>query len=236
MYRFYRNNMKSEQLISYNLKIEETDLYISSDINLYDQSHACISYLRSQIQDFIKNNFEFKTSLSPIILSDDASEIISRMCRASELTNVGPMASVAGAISQMLCEQVGTQCDNFIIENGGDIYLKTNQDRIISIYAGENNLKDKLKILIRKELSPISICSSSSNFGHSLSFGKADCVTILSKDAFLCDSCATAICNMVRSPEDIPVALEHAMSIDGILGAVVIISGKIGIIGDIELA
>jgi ApbE superfamily uncharacterized protein (UPF0280 family) len=42
------------------------------------------------------------------------------------------------------------------------------------------------------------ICSSSGAFGHSLSFGKADIVTIISENVITADLFATGVCNKLR--------------------------------------
>ena len=93
----------------------------------------------------------------------------------------------------MFADKIDRLTENLIIENGGDLYIKTKNLRVVSIYAGENKFKDHLKIKISAEDSPIGICTSSGKLGHSLSFGKADAVTILSKDAFLADAVATSV-------------------------------------------
>ena len=56
-------------------------------------------------------------------------------------------------------------------------------------------------------------------------------MTIISHDAYLADAMATSVCNMIRTPEDIPKALEFAQSVDGVLGAVAIIDDKLGAFG-----
>ena len=47
------------------------------------------------------------------------------MIKASLAANVGPMASVAGAISEYVANDLLKMSQNVIVENGGDIYLKT---------------------------------------------------------------------------------------------------------------
>jgi uncharacterized protein len=67
------------------------------------------------------------------------------------------------------------------------------------------------------------ICTSSGTIGHSLSFGLADAVIILAKNASLADAAATAVANRVSCAKDLGRAVECAKSIKGISGAVIII-------------
>lgn len=82
---------------------------------------------------------------------------------------------------------------------------------------------------------PIGICTSSGTVGHSLSFGKADAVCVISKSSTMADAAATAIGNMVCDKHDIKSALDHGTQIEGVLGIAIIIGEHFGAIGDLEL-
>ena len=82
---------------------------------------------------------------------------------------------------------------------------------------------------------PLGVCTSSGTVGHSLSFGKADAVCVISKSSTLADAAATAIGNLVKGKGDIRTALEKGIEIEGVLGALIIIGEQFGVIGEIEL-
>jgi uncharacterized protein len=73
------------------------------------------------------------TSLEPLEAATRAPEIIRRMCRAGQLTGVGPMAAVAGTMAQMLAERFREASADLLVENGGDTYLFSTRDRHIGI-------------------------------------------------------------------------------------------------------
>ncbi|MEE8324340.1 MAG: hypothetical protein V3R31_01660 [Candidatus Humimicrobiaceae bacterium] len=54
---------------------------------------------------------------------------------------------------------------------------------------------------------PCGICSSSGSFGHSLSLGKSDLVTVMSRTATIADAAATAIANTINCEEDMDNAI-----------------------------
>ncbi len=53
-----------------------------------------------------------------------APPIIRDMISKSKICGVGPMASVAGAVSEFVGYDLLDQTENLIIENGGDIFLQ----------------------------------------------------------------------------------------------------------------
>ncbi|MGO9414293.1 MAG: UPF0280 family protein, partial [Syntrophobacteraceae bacterium] len=81
----------------------------------------------------------------------------------------------------------------------------------------------------------VGICTSSGTVGHSLSFGKADAVTIVSRDAALADAAATRLGNMVKTQADIDEALELAPRIPSIEAVLILIKDKMGIWGNVEV-
>jgi ApbE superfamily uncharacterized protein (UPF0280 family) len=145
------------------------------------------------------------------------------------------MAAVAGAIARAVGEGLMAYSPEVIVENGGDIYLKSLQTRTVSIYAGKSPLSQRIGIRIAADDTPLAICTSSGTVGHSLSFGKADAAVAVSRSAALADAAATAIGNRVNSADDIDPALEFSSGIEGLTGAIIIIGDRIGIRGDLEI-
>ena len=252
--RFYRDLFKGSNLRFFNLCVFETDLsigvsekkskepYITNNnldsivqdnvsvesTVIYQTALKSVRKHRKEIEEYIKRHPEFLTSLEPIIPKPGGAAIVYKMCEAARKAQVGPMAAVAGAISELVGYDLLEYCDEVIIENGGDIFIKTNSTRKIGIYAGKSPL-------ISPWQTPVGVCTSSGTVGHSLSFGKADAAVIVSRDAFLADTVATAMGNKVKKPGDIENALKYASEIEGINGAIIIIEDKIGAWGDIEL-
>lgn len=233
--RFYRDNLKSDNLVYYNVTIKETDLYIGSNPELLEKAKKLVLKYRNQIEDYIGSNNEFLYSLEPIKARKDTKEIIRYMCEAAEIAAVGPMAAVAGAISHMVGNELIKFSNEIIIENGGDIFIKTNRTRIVGLYAGENSRFNNLGIKLYPCNYPIGICTSAGSIGHSISFGNTDATVVLSESTFIADAMATSIGNMVKSEMDIEKAIEYAKSVDSIIGIIIIIGDKLGIWGDVEL-
>jgi len=233
--RFYRELTKDSDLIGQDVIVKETDLFIFAEKDIKNIAKEIIKKYRTQIEDYIRKRPEFMVSLEPISMDPNASDIIKEMIYTTKLAGVGPMASVAGAVAEFAGNELLAYSKQIIIENGGDIFIKSDKIRTIAIYAGDSPLSNKIFIKIKPENTPIGICTSSGTVGHSLSFGKADACVIIAKSAILADAVATATCNRIKEKKDIAPSLEFALSIKGIKGAVAILGKDFGSMGNIEL-
>jgi len=232
--RTYRSLINKDNLTSYNIKIAESDLFISSDTNLADVALKSLSKHRNSLESYIKNHPEFRTSLLPLPEDNLAPPIIRNMLAKSKICGVGPMAAVAGAISEFVGYDLINHTENLIIENGGDIFLKSKTNLTVSVYAGVSPLSYKVNLLVKPEETPLGICTSSATVGPSLSFGKADAVCVISKSPTLSDAAASAICNRVKSKKDIKTALDYGIKISGVRGIIIICGNDVGAIGEVH--
>ncbi|KFZ44288.1 hypothetical protein KD27_07335 [Smithella sp. D17] len=234
--RIYRSLINKANLVSYNAKIAESDLLISSDTNLTDEALKSLAKHRYSLETYIKNHPEFPSSLLPLPEDDFAPPIVRDMLLKSKICGVGPMASVAGAISEFVGNDLLKNTENIIIENGGDIFLKSKKELIISVYAGESSLSYKVNFIVKPEKTPLGICTSSATVGPSLSFGKADAVCVISPSATLADAAASAIGNRVKSKNNIKNSLDFGIKIPGVTGIIIIIGNDMGAIGEVQFA
>jgi hypothetical protein len=232
--RTYRNLINPKNLITFKVCYKETDLLISASKDLKDISYKLLKKYYIEIKNYINKNPKWAKALSPIEVKDEVTEIIKKMNKASNLANVGPMAAVAGAIAEFVGKKLTNYVEEIIIENGGDIFIKTKISRTILIYAGKSPLSNKIGIKIKPTLS-LGICTSSATVGHSLSFGKADAVTIIAESAAIADAYATSFCNQVKSKKDIEKITKEIKNHPLILGIVIIKDDKLGVWGNIEL-
>ena len=233
--RTYRHWVKGKDLVSFNVVVKETDLYIRASSNLEPEARKLVIKYRDMLERYIKRNPSFLTSLEPIAVADNAPRIVTAMAEAARKAGVGPMAAVAGAIAEFVGNELLAFSPEVIIENGGDIYLKSSGKRLIGIYAGKSPLTGKIALEINGEDTPLGICTSSGTVGHSLSFGKADAAIVISPSATLADAAATAIGNIINQPTDIPLGIELAQRIEGVDGVIIIKDDKMGLWGEVKV-
>ncbi len=229
----YRRWINPRGLVPTRIRIDESDLFILAPVDVSRQAEELVRQARCQLRTYIENFPEFASSHIPLDRDPDAPEIAQMMLEAGIGAGVGPMAAVAGAISEFVGKRLERSSTDVIVENGGDIYIRTTVRRHVAIYAGNSPLSGSIGLAVDPGI--WGVCTSSGTFGHSFSYGRADASTCLSRSAALSDAAATAVGNAVTCSDDIEEALEIAASIDGIEGALVIVGESLGAWGRIEL-
>ncbi len=188
---------------------KETKVKIIADNAVY--AKCAIDEIRTQrkiVEDYIRSHPEFRMALEPIDIPEDAPAVIQRMSAGSKLAGVGPMAAVAGVIAEFASLRMKSEGSSVsVVENGGDIYASSVDPVRIALFAGSKHSLNGLCIVVDKDTGPVSVCSSSSTMGHSMSFGNCDLVTVVAQDSSIADSFATAICNKVREVADLEKAV-----------------------------
>ena len=227
-----RSEIDVTMLIREHFEIKETAVTIISQPDFVKIAKDAIFEAREIIEHKITEDPFFKTTYDPYHPRNDDHELIRRMCKASVLADVGPMATVAGAVAVFAVECMKEQgCKHAVIDNGGDIALLTDRNVTIGLYAGNNGLKD-IALKIPKTERIKGVCSSSGKIGPSVSFGQSDISTIFSDDVILADAAATRLGNLIKD-HDIAEALEIIGSIDGIDGCLAFHDGKLAMFGNI---
>lgn len=238
--REYRLRHRQEDLIHFRVVVKETDLDVGVRKESFNEElvrlvEKMIREYRDQIEGYIVKDPSFLKSLSPCKLKPGAPPMAVTMAEAAKAAGVGPMAAVAGAMSEAVGRNLLRRSRDVIVENGGDIYLRSRRKRTIGIFAGQSVFSHRIALEINPEDTPIGICTSSGTIGHSLSYGCADAVVIVSSSAPLADAVATSTGNMVRSYTDLEQAVDFAVSIPDIIGAVAIKEDKLAAKGNIKL-
>jgi ApbE superfamily uncharacterized protein (UPF0280 family) len=213
-------------------KLKEADLRISSP--KVDLVEAEVRRLRSVLEAYIDRQPAFKAALVPIDLLGDAPPIAVAMAAAARVCGVGPMAAVAGAVAQAAAEAaLAAGAGEAIVENGGDTWIASAGEITVGLYAGEHALSGRLALRISADRLPLSVCSSSGRFGHSLSFGDCDLATVVAQSGALADAAATLAANCVRTTGDVEPALARIMAIPGVAGVLIVKDDRVGVAGDL---
>jgi ApbE superfamily uncharacterized protein (UPF0280 family) len=233
--RTYRRKLKPEGLVSFSVAVKETDLWVCAESCLEDETRNLILDARHQLEAYLKLHPGFITTLSPVNQDPYAPPVVKEMIKETGKLNIGPMASVAGAIAQKVGRGLLNFTEEVIVENGGDIFLKTARPITISLFAGNAPLSEKFALTLPPEKMPLGVCSSSATIGHSLSLGITDLACVLSPSVALADAAATAFGNRIKNKTDLTKIKAWAEEIVEIMGVVVIVNDQLAAWGDIEL-
>ncbi len=233
--RTYRHWIKDKDLVSFQVTVKETDLYIRACRTLLQEALRVVLQCRASLEAYIGLHPLFLTTLEPIPTAEDAPELVRKMAEAANKVGVGPMAAVAGAIAEEVGRELRRFSEEVIVENGGDIFLNIHKPRQVGVYANKSPFTGRIALQIEPEETPLGICTSSGTVGHSLSFGTADAAIVLSPSTALADAAATAIGNLIKGADDIPKGIEFAQSVRGLTGVVIIKDDKMGVWGQVRI-
>jgi len=240
--RFYRSQMGHGRFKAFEVSFKDSDLWIGVDSksfipDMVDFARSSLIALRQELEEFILRCPQFRTSFSPIEIGPFAPDVAISMCNAGKIAGTGPMAAVAGAFSEVLGKALKKKfkIGEIIVENGGDIYLDIQKDIVLSVYAGNSPLSGKIGVQISHEISPLGVCTSAGKIGPSVSFGRADAVMVACYNTALSDALATALGNLVTSPEDIKTVITKAQKYSEIISAIIICDDKIGVSGQLSI-
>lgn len=229
----YRGLIRECDLISSRVLVKQTDLMVSGFKDLTKEATALVHHYRRQIEEYIDNNPHFTRALFPVKPDPFAPKIIVSMIEAASKAGVGPMAAVAGAIAENVGSDLLSLSRDIIVENGGDVFIRSQRKREILLLAESSNFFGQ-KVAIKAWPEPLGVCTSSGRLGHSLSFGKADAVMVVDNSAVMADAMATGIANQIKKESDIKIGIRMAQE-TGALGVLILVEGQMGAWGQIEL-
>jgi ApbE superfamily uncharacterized protein (UPF0280 family) len=232
--RTYRQGLQ-RRLPAFRVVVEQTDLWIQADQPLMAVARESVLHHRHQLEGFIRRFPGFANSMEPWPLEDPAPPIVRRMCAAASRARVGPMAAVAGAVAAAVGEDLLLQCNEVVVENGGDVFIKNRERISIAIYAGGSPLSMRVGLQFAAAADPFGVCTSSGTVGHSRSLGAADAVCVVAPCCALADAAATAIGNHVRRAGDIPAGIDLGMAMGGLDGIVIIVGERMGVWGKLQV-
>lgn len=240
--RTYRKNFSGERWAHFIVTYKETDLWIGIDRKSFLPEMALyaeklVRELRNDMDAYLLTDPHYQKALASYHAGKNAPLIFQQMSAACEKTGIGPMSAVAGAVARYVVVSLKDKfpINEIIAENGGDIYADIKEDMDIAVFAGPSVLSEKVGLHIQAGYAPLGICTSSGTVGPSLSFGKADAVMIICKDALLADSYATLFANKIQTADDIAREIGEIGKIGDIIAAMIIKNDKMGICGNFDL-
>ncbi len=233
--------MNSDRFRFFSSVHKESDLLVGVSHQSYEPVMEAVCReeqlrLYGLLSAHIRSHPTFASSLNPILPKEEEGDLareLKILYSCGLATGTGPMSAVAGLFAQECGRSMGKNLScELLVENGGDLYLRNQENLLVVIHAGDVALSGKLGLEI--PAGEWGICTSSGTLGHSFSKGKTDALTIVCHDTPLADAWATALANQVVSRDDIRPLLEKVEEIPEILACVVIVEGEVGIRGEFE--
>ncbi len=233
--RVYRDAVTPKRRRYFRVRVKETDLFIHAPGELESAALDLTLACRLHIEEYLRRHPGVADSLIPVPADRLAPAVVREMIDAGRKAGVGPMAAVAGAVAESVGRGLLRATPDVIVENGGDIFIRTDEPLTVAVFAGNSPLSMKVGLKLEGSGTGIGVCTSSGTIGHSLSFGSADAVCVVSSSCALADASATAIGNLVRSAADLQSALAFGKGISGVEGVLIIRGDRLGAWGRLEI-
>lgn len=240
--RTYRSQFNTSRFTGFEVKHQETDCWIGVDPDSWQPAMQNVALkkikeLRQKLENYIKVEPFFKKSLKPFQPSESAPSEALEMAAAARQAGIGPMSAVAGLFAR---EVAGEILQNFsvrelVMENGGDIFAQLVNELVLSVFAGDSILSERIGLVIPADVDSVGICTSAGTVGPSLSYGKADAVVVVAENPLVADAFATAFGNKVKSPNDVEKVINQAEKYSEILSLLIICEDQVGIRGEYEI-
>lgn len=225
---------------SFCVSYRKSDMWVAVDSDSFCEDmpevcHQILVDMWAEMERYLATDPEYARALVPYAPREGAPEIFVRMSAASSLAGIGPMGGVAAACSEHLAVRLAEQRPyrEIIIENGGDVFALTTDSLDVAVWAGESPLSGKVGFRVPSEGVAVGVCTSSGTVGPSLSFGVADAVMVVCRDAVLADCLATAYANRVQSVKDVESVAEAIGAEKEVIAAAVVKDDRIAIAGEL---
>ena len=233
--RFYRSWASGRGLCGFTATVAETDLQIFADLAMPGEAEAAVRRVRRDIELYAVGHDGFLMSLKALEALPGAPNVVRQMCEAGSLYAVGPMAAVAGAVAEYVGRSLLERSTQVIVENGGDIFFKTDKPPVFGLYAGKRSSFTGRISFTPRGIVAGGVCTSSGTVGHSISFGRADAVAVLARTSALADAAATAIANTIRDAKDVQRAIDVEKERGIVDGGLIAIGDTLGAWGSLEI-
>jgi ApbE superfamily uncharacterized protein (UPF0280 family) len=145
------------------IRIKETKATIkTSSMRHIDVGFASLLKNRKRLEHYLLQNKRFLEAMDPVDVEENSPDIVLRMSVAARKFGVGPMASVAGVLADLCLEEILSRGAVFgMVENGGEIAVNGMNQLLVSIFAGDSPLSNRLGLQLTSLDLPIGIGTSS---------------------------------------------------------------------------
>ena len=216
-------NLKANDLANFEIQEKETHLKVFAERDLADKALAALFAIRSDLENYLKLDPRFKEAYSPHNVPWKSTQIIKNMAWAARRARVGPMASVSGAVGELIGKELLKLSREIIIINGNDVFVKSDSEREIPI----PNTNYLLKVDPRE--CPLAISTLTN-------LGTAESLVVKAKSGALADAAATAIGNVLRDPIEYDDVMKLAKKIRGLKGVLFVKGDFLGAIGRMDIS
>lgn len=213
---------------SFDIQVQDLTLHIQAGTDLNEESRAAALSFWEQLHAYTIRNPEVRSSKRPIELPADAPEIVREIIVAARRAGVGPMFSLQGAVTDHVGRFLAREVNDVTVNCGGDYFILARR-------------RQKLTVM-QTSAGPVSIVvpPSKQGIGVSMTVGRGrqapDGLAVLAESCMLADAAAAGVQAILPKENGFRGALAYLRQVKGVLGGVVLVGERIGVVGSVEIA
>jgi len=217
---------------SFELQVQDLLLRISAPEEYSEECRAAALSAWEQLQAYSLQHPDFRSSKTPVEVTEGAPAIVKEMAATSKAAGVGPAYTTTGAV----CEHVGRFLAGMIgevmVSTGGDYFIRSKKKMKLALYQGPS--AGGLSVVVDPKRGTQGVFTSVGRIR--LPSQSVDGLAVLASTTIMADAAAAATMAILSRPNSFRAALAHLRQLDGVQGAVVVQGKRIGVAGAVELA
>lgn len=218
---------------TFDMQVQDMVLRITASPDFYEESRASAMQFWDQLHSYAARNNEFRTSKRPVELPDDAPALMREIAEQAALAGVGPMFTFQGAVTDYVGRYLAGQLGEVVISSGGGYFVLARKRTKLTVFHGED-AGEGLAIVVDPKYGPLGVYTTMGR--RDLPVESAEGLVVLASSCALADAAGAYALGLLAKPDSLKRALAYLQSIDGVLGAIVVQSGNIGVAGAVEIA
>lgn len=218
---------------TFEMQIQDMTLRITANPDLYEEARAAALQFWDRLNSYAARNPKFRTSKLPIELPEDAPELMREIAGQAALAGLGPHFAFGGALTDHLGRFLSARAHDVVVASGGGYYAATRKRTKLTVFHGEDT-GEGLAIAVDPSRGPVGIYTTMGR--TDLPVQSVDGLVVQASSCTLADAAGTYALGLFEKADSFKSGLEYLQSVPGVLGAIVIRDGSIGVAGGLEIA
>jgi ApbE superfamily uncharacterized protein (UPF0280 family) len=153
----YRNRVRLDQAVSFEVEVRETHLHIQAYGNLSAGAKDSVFRYRYQVEEYLRQHPAFREASAPIQIYASAPEIIRYSDLAGRFTGVPPMSCMSGAMADFVGRDLMPNSPDLVVASGGDAFIRSSSPLQVYLYAKGSPLHEHLILVLPAFKKPFGI-------------------------------------------------------------------------------
>lgn len=218
----------------FDVPVQDLVLRVTAPEDLYEEARAAGMQFLEQVQAYAIRNPAFRDSRGPVEVGDDAPAVALHMARLAALAGVGPMVTLRGAVTEFVGRALVRSSPEVVVSSGSSHFVATRKRARMVVHPGGRRAGEGLALILRPESGPQGVHTTSGRLV--LPGGGADGLVVVARSCVLADAAAAGATRVLGQGGSLRSALGYLQRVPGVVGALVVREGRIGVAGSLELA